>query len=130
MTWLDDLEERAPDVVATYRNVEAGKFITVRREVRRRTGLGSAPAIVPQLDAIADALTAMVDGLPDAAFSAPGGEGDWNVAQAIGHDILDRGIGGALYSPSSYLMKTPPQQCTDHEARRRIDAFIRGEVRS
>jgi myo-inositol-1-phosphate synthase len=43
---------------------------------------------------------------------------------------LDRGIGGALYSPSSYLMKTPPQQYTDHEARRRIDAFIRGEVRS
>jgi myo-inositol-1-phosphate synthase len=43
---------------------------------------------------------------------------------------LDRGIGGALYSPSSYLMKTPPQQFTDHEARQRIDAFIRGEVRS
>ena len=40
---------------------------------------------------------------------------------------LDRGIGGALNGPSSYLMKTPPQQCTDQEARNKIEAFIRGE---
>jgi myo-inositol-1-phosphate synthase len=40
---------------------------------------------------------------------------------------LDRGIGGALDGPSSYLMKTPPQQRTDDEARERIEAFIRGE---
>ena len=37
---------------------------------------------------------------------------------------LDRGIGGALVGPSSYLMKTPPQQFSDHEARARIEAFI------
>src|SRR3954470_7757437 len=29
---------------------------------------------------------------------------------------LDRKIGGALISPSSYFMKTPPQQFTDDEA--------------
>lgn len=40
---------------------------------------------------------------------------------------LDRGIGGALEGPSSYFMKSPPQQCPDHEARLRTDAFIRGE---
>ena len=40
---------------------------------------------------------------------------------------LDRGIGGALHGPSSYFMKTPPQQFTDDEARRRTEAFIRGE---
>ena len=40
---------------------------------------------------------------------------------------LDRGIGGALVGPSSYLMKTPPQQFSDHEARARIEAFIVGE---
>jgi myo-inositol-1-phosphate synthase len=40
---------------------------------------------------------------------------------------LDRGIGGALVGPSSYLMKTPPQQFSDHEARARIEAFIAGE---
>jgi myo-inositol-1-phosphate synthase len=41
---------------------------------------------------------------------------------------MDRGIGGALYGPSSYLMKSPPQQYTDAEARRRTEAFIRGEA--
>jgi len=40
---------------------------------------------------------------------------------------LDRGIGGPLVSPSSYLMKSPPQQFTDSEARIRTEAFIRGE---
>jgi hypothetical protein len=90
VTWLGELEAGAPDVVAAFRNIEAGKFITVRREIRRRTGEGSAPSIVPQLGAIADALTAIVDRLPEPAFAAPGGEGDWNVAQAIGHDAHAR----------------------------------------
>ena len=37
---------------------------------------------------------------------------------------MDRGIGGALTGPSSYFMKSPPQQFTDEEARRRTRAFI------
>jgi myo-inositol-1-phosphate synthase len=37
---------------------------------------------------------------------------------------LDRGFGGALIAPSSYLMKSPPQQFSDEEARRRIEEFI------
>ena len=41
---------------------------------------------------------------------------------------MDRGIGGALFSPSSYLMKTPPQQYTDSDARDKTEAFIRGEA--
>jgi myo-inositol-1-phosphate synthase len=40
---------------------------------------------------------------------------------------LDRGIGGALVSPSSYFMKTPPQQFTDAEAHEKTEAFIRGD---
>ncbi|MGA0596021.1 inositol-3-phosphate synthase [Enterovirga sp. CN4-39] len=39
---------------------------------------------------------------------------------------LDRGIGGALTGPSSYFMKSPPQQFTDHEARDLVDAFVKG----
>ena len=39
---------------------------------------------------------------------------------------LDRGIGGALVGPSSYFMKSPPEQFTDHEARARTAAFILG----
>jgi myo-inositol-1-phosphate synthase len=41
---------------------------------------------------------------------------------------LDRGIGGALVGPSSYFMKSPPRQFTDHEARERTLEFILGEA--
>ena len=37
---------------------------------------------------------------------------------------LDRKIGGPLIGPSSYLMKSPPEQFTDDEARARIARFI------
>jgi len=40
---------------------------------------------------------------------------------------LDRGIGGALEGPSSYFMKSPPRQFTDHEARSRTQEFIDDE---
>ncbi|AIE86684.1 inositol-3-phosphate synthase [Fimbriimonas ginsengisoli] len=40
---------------------------------------------------------------------------------------LDRGIGGPLTSPSSYFMKSPPQQFTDDVAREKTTAFINGE---
>jgi myo-inositol-1-phosphate synthase len=40
---------------------------------------------------------------------------------------LDRGIGGALVGPSSYFMKSPPQQFTDNEAHALTEAFIRAE---
>jgi myo-inositol-1-phosphate synthase len=40
---------------------------------------------------------------------------------------LDRHIGGALIGPSSYFMKSPPEQFTDYEARAKTEAFIRGE---
>ena len=40
---------------------------------------------------------------------------------------LDRGIGGPLVGPSAYLMKSPPVQYHDDEARELIEAFARGE---
>jgi myo-inositol-1-phosphate synthase len=39
---------------------------------------------------------------------------------------IDRGIGGALVGPSSYFMKSPPQQFTDGEARERMLRFVEG----
>jgi myo-inositol-1-phosphate synthase len=39
---------------------------------------------------------------------------------------LDRGVGGALTGPSSYFMKSPPQQFTDEEARKRTMRFVSG----
>jgi myo-inositol-1-phosphate synthase len=40
---------------------------------------------------------------------------------------MDRKIGGALIGPSSYFMKSPPQQFTDNEARDRTASFINGD---
>jgi myo-inositol-1-phosphate synthase len=37
---------------------------------------------------------------------------------------LDNGIGGALYAPSSYFMKSPPEQYTDDEARDKVEEFV------
>ncbi len=40
----------------------------------------------------------------------------------------ERGIGGPLFSVSSYLMKHPPQQLTDDQARDDVERFLRGEL--
>ena len=37
---------------------------------------------------------------------------------------LDRGIAGSLEGPSAYLMKTPPKQYTDDQARQLVEEFI------
>ena len=39
---------------------------------------------------------------------------------------LDRGIGGPLEGPAAYMMKTPPKQYTDDQARQLVEDFIRG----
>ena len=41
---------------------------------------------------------------------------------------LDRKIGGALLSPSSYFMKTPPVQYTDEQAHNKVEDFISGKI--
>jgi myo-inositol-1-phosphate synthase len=41
---------------------------------------------------------------------------------------LDRKIAGPLLSASSYFMKSPPVQYTDHDAHEAVEAFIKGEV--
>ena len=108
--WLDELETRAPDPVSAFRNVEAGRFISVRREVRRRTALGSAPAIEAQLAAIAAAFDTLLARLPEAAFVAPGGEGDRTAAEAIGHVAHARAgltIAGALAASGRWPADAP-----------------------
>jgi myo-inositol-1-phosphate synthase len=41
---------------------------------------------------------------------------------------LDRGIGGPLFSPASYFMKTPPKQHKDDEALALTQAFIQDDT--
>jgi myo-inositol-1-phosphate synthase len=40
---------------------------------------------------------------------------------------LDRGLSGTLEGPSSYLMKSPPIQYSDDDARRLTEEFIAGK---
>ncbi|HLC68648.1 MAG TPA: LAGLIDADG family homing endonuclease [Candidatus Bilamarchaeaceae archaeon] len=40
---------------------------------------------------------------------------------------LDRKMGGPLIGPSAYLMKHPPQQMSDEEARKEFERFIEGK---
>ena len=87
-SWLDDLHPAAPDVVDVFRVVEnAPRF---RREIRRRAGEGSAPGVLRQQEAIADALGAALRALPESALRLPGNEGDWNVAQTFAHTTRAR----------------------------------------
>ena len=37
---------------------------------------------------------------------------------------LDNGVSGSLVGPSSYLMKSPPVQIVDDEAREQTEEFI------
>jgi hypothetical protein len=83
--WLAGLEPAAPDIAATWWGIDEGQFLSVRREVRRRSGAGTTARTVAQLAATVAALREVVAALPDRAFSMPGGEGDWNVAEAVGH---------------------------------------------
>jgi hypothetical protein len=93
--WVDALEPGASDNVAAWRGIDAGAFLSVRREVRRRAGPGTAVRIVAELATLADAMLASLDALSVADLARPGGEGDWNVAQVIGH-VGDSRAGLAL----------------------------------
>ena len=92
--WLAALEPHAPDIVAVWRTIDDRepviRGVAFHRAIRRRAGLGSAARILAQHDAIGDALEAVLSDLPEALLRAPGGEGDWNVAQAFAHTTGSR----------------------------------------
>ncbi|MDP9468930.1 MAG: DinB family protein [Chloroflexota bacterium] len=92
--WLAALEPLAPDVVAVWQAIDDEgptiRGIAFRREIRRRAGPGSAASILAQHEAIADALGAVLAEMPEPLLRAPGGEGDWNVAQAFAHTTGSR----------------------------------------
>jgi hypothetical protein len=87
--WQEALEPRAPDVVAVWRAFDGGPM-SFRREIRRRSGPGSATGVLAQQEAVADALAAALDASTEEQLRAPGGEEDWNVAQAFAHTTAAR----------------------------------------
>jgi len=92
--WVDELEFGAPDVVAVWRLIDPADFSkdysATRAELRQRAGPGSAARVLAEQEAIADALEAILAEMPDQLLREPGGEGDWNVAQAFAHTTGSR----------------------------------------
>jgi hypothetical protein len=91
-SWLSALETDAPDVVAAWRALDETPegLLRMRREVRERVRTGDAPRILAQQEAVGDALEAVLRAMPEKLLRAPGGEEDWNVAQAFAHATAGR----------------------------------------
>ena len=109
--WVEALEPGASDLVAAWRGINAGRPISVRREVRRRAGDGSAEGVARQLATLADALATLVGGLSDDELRRPGGEESWNVAQVIGHDCDARAglaLAAAKAAADQWPASAPP----------------------
>ena len=90
--WVARIERDAPDVVACWRALDETRagLVALRRELRGRVRDGDAPSIVGQQDAVGEALGGVLTDLPDHLLRAPGGEEDWNVAQAFAHATAAR----------------------------------------
>lgn len=88
--WLTNLETDAPDVIACWRTYADAGLEPMRDELARRVTPGSAPAILAQLEAVAGELERVLESLSDAALGSPGGEADWNAAQAFAHTTAAR----------------------------------------
>jgi DinB superfamily len=90
--WLTALETDAPDVVACWRALDNSfsGLKALRRELRDRVHEGHAPRILAQQEAVGHSLEAVLRAMPDLLLRAPGGEEDWNVAQAFAHTTAAR----------------------------------------
>jgi hypothetical protein len=84
----------------------------LRRELRARVHDGAAPRILAQQEVIGDALEAVLRDLPEELLRAPGGEEDWNVAQAFAHTTAARrflAAWAALDAAGEWPENDPPE---------------------
>jgi DinB superfamily len=90
--WLARLETDAPDVVACWRALDNSfsGLKALRRELRDRVHERSTPRILEQQEVVGDELERVLRAMPDRLLQAPGGEEDWNVAQAFAHTTAAR----------------------------------------
>jgi DinB superfamily len=111
--WVTALETDAPDVIACWRvfDWDFDGLKRLRRELRARVGENDAPRILAQQEVIGNALEAVLRSLPERLLRAPGGEGDWNVAEAFAHTTAARrflAAWAALDSDGSWPEHRPP----------------------
>ena len=89
--WLTSAQAGAPDTVAAWQAL--GNFAgleALRQVLEERVHDGDAPRIFAEQETLANALEEALVAMPDAALGAPGGEEDWNVAQAFAHATAAR----------------------------------------
>ena len=89
--WLSSAQAGAPDTVAAWQAL--GNFAgleALRRVLEERVHDGDATRIFAEQETLASAVEAALVAMPDAALGAPGGEEDWNVAQAFAHATAAR----------------------------------------
>jgi hypothetical protein len=111
--WVATLEPDASDVVAAWRALDSSLagLKAMRREVRARVHAGDAPRILAQQESLGDALEAILRSLPETMLRAPGGEEDWNVAQAFAHTTAARrflATWAALDAGGAWPAERPP----------------------
>jgi hypothetical protein len=111
--WLSALEADAPDVIACWRvfDWDFDGLKRLRRELRARVGEKDASRMLAQQEVIGDALESVLRSLPERLLRAPGGEGDWNVAEAFAHTTAARrflAAWAALDSEGSWPEHRPP----------------------
>jgi len=111
--WVMRLEADAPDVVAVWRVFDWSLpgLKALRREVRARVGEGDVPGILAQQEVVGDELERVLRALPERLLRAPGGEEDWNVAQAFAHTTAARrslAIWASLDAAGEWPKEQPP----------------------
>ncbi len=130
--WVEAVAEAAPNIVAAWRGIDEGRFLSVRRQVRHHAGPGTAASTAAELSGLADAMARIVGALPDEALGLPGGEQDWNVAQTVHHTVTSRSglvLAASLAAGGRWPADTPrvvpgvpgPPDATREELVRRID---------
>jgi hypothetical protein len=108
--WVEALDRRAPDVVAVWW-VADQPGSAFQREILRRSGPGTAAGILAQQEAVADALADALAATTDEQLREPGGEEDWNVAQAFAHTTASRrwlAHAGAVAARGEWPVDDPP----------------------
>ena len=111
--WVGTVEADAPDVVACWRALGSNftGIKALRRELRARVAEGDAPRILAQQERVGNALESLLRDLPERLLRVPGGEEDWNVAQAFAHTTAARrflATWAALDTDGSWPEHRPP----------------------
>jgi hypothetical protein len=130
--WAEALAGEAPDLTAPYAAYRDGRLLEVRSDVRRRAGDGAALRLAPQHAAVARVFGDLLARADDALLDAPGGEGDWTLAEALGHAIESRQglvLAAQLAATGRFPADSPPvvkgiagpSGATREELRTRLD---------